>query len=254
MKNYKLILYTFSIIGLILTSCDPSVGSPGASDKSEITYLPLITLEGGDVVLDCDATSYTDPGAVAEAGGVAIDLQTSVSGKYFEGTSIDGPDSYSVSYSAFNSDGIPATGFRTVLWPECNGDLVTSIAGTYTASVSRNGSSPAGYQDNGPLIIKDLGNNRYAISDAQGGWYEYGRAIGAAYLATGMVLKANNIVANDFTSEGNTTVRTFGGVVVFKSLTVDPVAKTLKLTTEWTVGSSFYTFVSTWTQTDIYFN
>ncbi|AXP79601.1 hypothetical protein CJ739_503 [Mariniflexile rhizosphaerae] len=252
MKNYKLILYTFSIIGLILTSCDPSVEAPGASDKSEVTFLPLITLEGGDVVLDCENPSYTDPGAVASAGGVEIDLETKVTGKYFGGNSVDdGPDVYSVAYSAFNSDGIPATGFRTVLWPECNGDLVTSIAGMYTASVARDGSSPAGYQNNGPFIIRDLGDDRYAISDAQGGWYEYGRGLGVTYATTGMVLKANNIATNSFTSEGNVTTGTFGGSNTFTSLVVDPIAKTLTLTVNWDFG---YTFVSTWTQTDKYYN
>ncbi len=248
MKKYKLILCTLSIIGLMLTSCDPSVESPGESDKSEITFLPLITLVGGDVALDCDASSYSDPGATASAGGVEIDLNTDVSGKYFGGTSVDGPDSYLVAYSAFNDDGIPATNFRSVLWPECNGDLVTSIAGMYTAKVARNGSSP--YAEAGPFIIKDLGNNRYGISDAQGGWYEYGRNIGVAYATPGMVLVANNIAANDFTAEGTVTTGTFGGVNTFTSLIVDPVAKTLKLTVEWSFG---YTFVTTFTQTDIYY-
>ena len=249
MKNYKLIIYTFSIIGLILTSCEPSVEAPGASDNSQVTFLPLITLEGGDVVLDCTETSYLDPGATASAGGVEIDLETVVSGKYFGGTSVDGPDSYSVAYSAFNDDGIPASGFRSVLYPECNGDLVTSIAGMYTGLVARNGSSP--YPEAGPFIIKDLGNDRYAISDAQGGWYEYGRAIGVAYATPGLVLKANNIAANDFTSEGSVTTNTFGGVNTFISLIVDPVAKTLKLTVNWSYG---YEFVTVFTQTDIYFN
>lgn len=249
MKKYKLILFTFSILGLILTSCDPSVEALGASDKSNITYLPLITLEGNDVVLDCDATSYTDPGASASAGGVPIDLNTKITGNYFGGTSVDGVDSYSVAYSAFNDDGIPATNFRSVLWPECNGDLVTNIAGMYTAKVARNGSSP--YAEAGPFIIKDLGNNRYGISDAQGGWYEYGRAIGLAYATPGMVLVANDISANDFTAEGTVTTGTFGGVNTFTSLIVDPVAKTLKLTVDWDFG---YTFVTTFTQTDKYYN
>lgn len=249
MKKYKLILCTLSILGLMLTSCDPSVDAPGSSDSSEITFLPLITLEGGDVVLDCDATSYSDPGAVATAGGEEIELVTVVSGKYFGGTSVnDGVDSYSVAYSALNADGIPATAFRSVLWPECNGDLVTSIAGMYRAKVARNGNSP--YPEAGPFIIKDLGGNRYAISDAHGGWYEYGRAIGIAYGTPGMVLKANNIAANDFTSEGPVTTGTFGGSTSFTSLIVDPVAKTLVLTTVWDSG---YTFKTTLTQTDIYY-
>ncbi|GAA4236271.1 DUF5012 domain-containing protein [Postechiella marina] len=250
MKKYKLILCTFSILGLILTSCDPSVESPGANDSSEVTFLPLIELEGGDIVLDCDETAYTDPGAVASAGGSEIELITKVSGKYFGGTEVDGADSYSVSYSAFNTDGIPATGFRNVLLPECNGDLVNSIAGMYTATVARDGSTPDGYSDNGPFIIKDLGDDRYAISDAQGGWYEYGRAIGVAYATPGMVLKANDISANDFTSEGTVATNTFGGVNTFKSLTVDPATKTLVLTVEWSFG---YEFVTVFTQTDIYY-
>jgi hypothetical protein len=251
MKKYKLILCTFSIIGLMTTSCDPSVESLGENDSSEITFLPLISLEGGDVILDCNETAYTDPGAVASAGGVELELNTVICGKYFGGTSVEGPDSYSVAYSAFNDDDIPATNFRSVLYPECNGDLITSIAGMYTGSVSRNGSSPDGYQNNGPFIIKDLGNDRYAISDAQGGWYEYGRAIGVSYATPGLILKANNIAGNDFTSEGTVATNSFGGVNTFASLTVDPVAKTLELTIDWSFG---FQFVTIFTQTDIYFN
>lgn len=250
MKKLKLI-YMFSILGLMLTSCDPSVEAPGSSDSSKVTFLPLITLEGGDVVLDCDATSYSDPGAVASAGGEEIPLVTKITGNYFGATTVDGPDFYSVAYSAFNNDDIPATNFRDVLWTECNGDLVTSIAGMYTGSVARNGSSPAAYQNNGPFIIKDLGDDRYAISDAQGGWYEYGRALGVAYGTHGMVLKANNIATNDFTSEGDVPTNTFGGSTTFISLVVDPVAKTIKMTTYWDFD---YTFVATFTQTDIYYN
>ncbi|MFH4965045.1 hypothetical protein V8G69_08580 [Gaetbulibacter sp. M235] len=251
MKRFKL-LFTFSIIGLMLTNCTDSDTPYLGDNASRITYLPKITLDGGNVVLDCNATSYSDPGAVATAGGAEIDLETRVKGKYFGGTSVEGgPDVYLVSYSAFNDDGIAATSNRVVLYPECNGDLVTSIAGMYTASVSRNGSSPSGYQDNGPFIIKDLGNDRYAISDAQGGWYEYGRGLGVAYATLGLVLKANNIAANDFTSEGTVTTNTFGGVNTFTSLTVDPVAKTLTLKVNWDAGP--YAFVTVFTQTEDYY-
>ncbi|SFC82447.1 hypothetical protein [Algibacter pectinivorans] len=250
MKKYKLILCTFSILGLILTSCDPSVESPGADDSSEVTFLPLIELEGADVVLDCDATSYSDPGAVASVAGEEIELNTKITGTYFGGTSIEGPDVYSVAYSAFNVDDIPATAFREVLWPECNGDLVTSIAGVYTASVARDGSSPDGYQDNGPFIIKDLGDDRYAFSDAQGGWYEFGRGLGPSYGTPGLILKANDISANDFTAEGTVTTNTFGGVNTFVSLKVNPDDKTLVLVVDWSFGFSFETV---FTQTEIYY-
>ncbi len=252
MRKFKFLIYICSIFGLILTSCDPSVEAPGSADESKITFLPLITLEGGDVVLDCNATSYTDPGAIASAGGVEIDLETRIISKYFGGTEVtDGPDVYLVSYSAFNDDGIPATNNRVVIYPECNGDLVTSIAGMYTATVARNGTTPSdAYRDNGPFIIRDLGNNRYAISDAQGGWYEYGRGLGLSFATTGMVLVANSIPGNSFTSEGNVTTGTFGGSNTFTSLIVNPAARTLVLTVSWDFG---FTFVTTFTQTDEYF-
>src|SRR5690606_17990507 len=110
MRKFRILTYIFSILGLIMTSCDPSVDSPGSNDESSITYLPLITLEGEtSMVLPCDGSvPYEDPGAIAEAGGTQIDLNTNVSGKYFGGNSVnDGPDIYSVSYSAFNEDDIP---------------------------------------------------------------------------------------------------------------------------------------------------
>ena len=247
MKKYKLILCTFSIIGLMLTSCDPSVEAPGANDSSAVTFLPLITLVGGDVVLDCNSTSYSDPGAEATAGGEVLPLNTEVIGKYFGGTSVnDGPDSYLVAYSALNEDDIPAVNNRAVLFPPCNGDLVTSIAGTYSCFVARNGGTPyAEFFE--PFLIRDLGDDRYAISDAQGGWYEYGRGLGLSYATPGLILKANDISANDFTAEDTVSTNTFGGVNTFTSLVVDPVAKTLTLTVNWSFG---FEFVSTWTQVE----
>lgn len=250
MKNYRILLYAFSILGLFMTSCD---NDDEQLEASSITFLPKITLEGGSkVTLDCEAETYTDPGATAEAGGSQIELETNVTGKYFGGSSVtDGPDVYLVSYSAFNSDGIPATEARQVLYPECNGDLVTSIAGMYTATVARNGNTPSdAYRNNGPFIIRDLGNDRYAISDAHGGWYEYGRGLGLPYATPGMVLVANSIPGNSFTSEGPVSTNTFGGSNSFTSLTVDPVSRTLVLTVEWSFG---FTFVTTFTQTDEYF-
>ena len=234
MKKIKL-LYILPILVLAMTSCeDPSVESLGSNDKSAVTYLPLITLVGGDVVLDCDATSYSDPGASASAGGNEIELITNISGTYYGSSTVDGPDIYSVSYSAFNDDEIPATGFREVYWPPCQGDLVTSIAGVYTCSMTRT----PGYstEDIGPILIKDLGSGVYGISDAIGGWYEHEYGYGPAYAATGMTVTANDISANDFTYDDVIGVGAFGGAATITSFSVDAVAKTIKFTTEWDAG------------------
>ena len=231
MKKLKL-LYIIPILVLAMTSCeDPSVESLGSNDKSAVTFLPLITLEGGDVVLDCDATSYSDPGAVATAGGNEIELITTISGTYYGSSTVDGPDIYSVSYSAFNDDGIPATGFREVYWPPCQGDLVTSIAGVYTCSMTRT----PGYatSDIGPILIKDLGDGIYGISDAIGGWYDKEYGYGPDYAATGLTIVANDIAANSFTLNNTTSTLPWGGTVYLDAFSVDSGAGTISMTTKW---------------------
>lgn len=245
MKNYKLLLFAFSIIGLMATSCDPSVEALGSEDESQITYLPKITLNGqSSVKLPCDITSYSDPGAVAEAGGEEIEMTSKVSGTYFGSSKIDGPDKYTITYSALNDDDIPAAAFRSVLWAPCNGDFVTSIAGTYTASslVRTPGYST---EDIGPIFIKDLGNGVYQISDAIGGWYEHEYGYGPDYAATGMTVTANNIALNDFTHDDVIGVGAFGGALSMTDFSVNPVTKTIEFTTEWSFG---YVFEVTLTQ------
>lgn len=234
MKNFKLIFYVFTVIGLLLTGCDPSVEAPGENDSSTATFLPLITLEGGDITLACDTDSYTDPGAVASAGGQEIELFTSISGAYFGSSTVNGPDVYSVSYSAFNADEIPATNFRQVVWPPCSGDFVTSIAGVYTCSMTRTpGYSTSGI---GPIFIKDLGNDQYAISDAIGGWYEHEYGYGPAYAATGMVVTANDLAANDFSHPDTIGVGAFGGAANMTDFSIDPGTRSIDLTIEWSFG------------------
>lgn len=250
MKNYKILLYTFSILGLFLTSCDTD---DEVLDKSNVTFLPKITLEGSsNLVLDCDTETYTDPGAIAEAGGSEIDLTTTVQGLYFGGTSVDGPDKYSVTYSALNADEIPAAAFRSVIWPACNGDLVTDISGMYTASILRTrpttGATVNFTADAfGPYFIIDLGGGVYQLSDAIGGFYEFGYGYGPAYAATGMTVTANNIATNDFTHEDVIGVGAFGGELEMDSFSVNSATKTIKFTSSWSFN---YVFEVTLTQVE----
>jgi hypothetical protein len=250
MKNYRILLYAFSILGLFMTSCDTD---DEPLEASSITYLPKITLEGSTkMTLDCDTETFTDPGAIAEAGGSEIALNTSVSGLYFGGNTIDGPDKYSVTYSAFNSDDIPAAAFRTVIWPACNGDLVNDISGMYTASILRTRpttGATVNYTDRafGPYFIKDLGDGVYQLSDAIGGFYEHGYGYGPAYAATGMTITANDIASNDFTFGDAIGVGAFGGVLEMDSFTVNPATKTIKFKTSWSFN---YVFEVTLTQVE----
>lgn len=241
MKHYSLI-FILLILGLV--SCEEYENS---AEPSRITYLPKIELTGASSVkLDCGATSFTDPGAKALAGSTEITLNKSIAGAYFGGTTINGPDLYDITYSAYNEDSIPAAAFRSVLWPVCNSaNMATSIEGMYTSSVVRNGSTGAQYQNMGPILIKSLGNNKYQLSDAIGGYYDFGRGYGPHYAATGMIVTANNISTNSFTYGADIGVGDFGGNLKMTTFTVNPADKTIKFTTVWDVG---YTFVVTLTQ------
>ena len=233
MKNLKFLMFTFSILGLTLTSCDPSVEAPGSNDQSVVTYLPLITLEGStNITLDCNTTDYEDPGAVASAGGQEIELFTNTEGTYFGSSEVNGPDIYSISYSAFNDDGIPATNFRSVNWPPCNGDLVTDISGMYnvTAMVRTPGYATS---DLGPILIRDMGNGMYALSDGIGGWDEHEYGYGSDYAAKGITIQANNIPANDFTLNVTNATLPWGGTVYLTDFDVDAEAGTISVTTAW---------------------
>lgn len=252
MKHYKLLFYGFSILGLIFTGCDDSDDFVEDPTASRITYLPLITLEGEtDVVLDCDTESYTVPGATATEAGQEIELITSTSGTYFGGSTVSGPDLYTVTYNAFNVDGIPAAEFRSILWPACNGDMVSSIEGMYTASILRTASdgSTVNYTEEafGPFFVVDLGDGVYQLSDAIGGFYEYGYGYGPDYAALGMTVTANDIASNDFTHDDVIGVGAFGGALNMTDFSVDPATKTIEFTTEWSFG---YVFEVTLTQVE----
>ena len=100
------------------------------------------------------------------------------------------------------------------------------------------------YQDLGPVIIKDLGGGVYQLSDAIGGYYDFGRGYGYTYAAKGMKVKANDIAANDFTFTDVVEVGDFGGALSMTSFVVDPTAKTITFKTEWDAGFKFVVTLS----------
>ncbi|HRD06611.1 MAG: DUF5012 domain-containing protein [Saprospiraceae bacterium] len=239
-------LYIAFILGLsslVITSCDEAVNTAVAS---EVTYLPKLTMKGAaEIDLGCNPSGgFTDEGLIAEEQGKQIPVTTVVTGKYFNSATINGPDVYSISYSAVNKDGIPGAAERSVVWQECPGDLVTSISGMYSSTVVRNGVVSPQYQDLGPVIIKDLGGGVYQLSDAIGGYYDFGRGYGYTYAAKGMKVKANDIAANDFTFTDVVEVGDFGGALSMTSFVVDPTAKTITFKTEWDAGFKFVVTLS----------
>ncbi|WAC09629.1 immunoglobulin-like domain-containing protein [Dyadobacter pollutisoli] len=231
-----------AFIGALSLSCEEEKVTEGIS---EITYFPDFDYKGDELILLPCGTAFTDPGVTASENGTSIPITTSVSPMISGGTSAEvgaTPDRYTVNYSAVNKDGYDANASR-VIWRACTGDLKTSIEGLYTSTVFRNGASGAQYTNMRYVLIrkKPGTTDTYQISDAIGGWYALGRALGDAYLAPGLEVTANSIPKNDFKFGGAPQVLGFGGPVTPKTLTVDPATKTIVMTTEWNI----YSFVTT---------
>lgn len=239
------------IISLIITSAFfAACTTVDTADVSKITYFPKFTISGANPFFVQQGTPYVDPGAVAKAGTVVIPHTTAAAGKYRGATTMDTNkvDEYLLTYTAINSDGFAGKGSRKVIVYK-NGDLVNSIEGLYTCTISRNGITPsAAYRNIKYLYIWKNTNGTYEISDAFGGWYEYGRALGLGYITPKGTIEAVNIATNTFLFPGNPLTNTgFGGTAKLTGLTVNAATKTLVLTCTW-VAPTAYTFIATMTQ------
>jgi hypothetical protein len=242
----KKIITVLFIASTFFTACT----TVDTADVSKITFFPIITVSGANPYFVPQGTAYVDPGAVAKAGTVVIPHTTAGAGKYRGANTIDTSkaDEYSVTYSAKNSDGFVGSGSRKVVVYK-NGNLVNSIEGLYTCTISRNGVTPsAAYRNIKYIYIWKNTNGTYEISDAFGGWYEYGRALGLGYITPKGTIEAVDIATNTFLFPGNPLTNTgFGGTAKITGLTVDAATKTLVLTCTW-VAPTAYTFIATLTQ------
>ncbi|MBP9055128.1 MAG: DUF5011 domain-containing protein [Saprospiraceae bacterium] len=244
------VIYFSLFLAFFAFSCE---NDPGIEASTE-TFLPKIELKGASSIsLPCGTTSFTDPGVTATENGQPAQLAITVNPRYFGSTTVNTSDVYDISYVATNKDGIPGAVFRSVTIPPCNGDMVSNLEGTYTSTIVRtnngNGSTLTGaqYTNMEYVYIKNIGGNKYKISDALGGWYEFGRQLGVAYAAPGHEFTANNIATNDFSFGSAVVVGGFGGPAQITSLNVDPATKSIEISTLWS-GSTKFTFAIKLTQ------
>lgn len=203
---------------------------------SEVTYLPFIELQGDATVnLGCgDTYNPADYSAKAYEGGEEITLNEVVEGSYYGASSVDGPDIYTVSYSALNKDNIPGSAFRTINYLPCSGDMASGdISGVYKSTIVRNGVSSPTVES---VIIKQSDDGKFLLSDAIGGWYDFHYGYGWHYAATGLVLTPTD---GGFSSDQVIGVGDFGGELTLDSFNVDPATGTIVFTTTWSFGYEF---------------
>jgi len=226
------------LFGVLLTiaSCN---NEPEVSDISRITYFPTFAYEGGDLALIPCMSDYEIPPVTATEGGVALPVSVETTGISGPVPSVDinKADMYVETSSAVNQDGFAGEAVRT-FWVACTGDLVSSIEGLYTSTVARNSPTPR-YFDMQYMLIRKVGANQYELSNADGGWYQFGRALGPGYASPGAIVTANDIPSNSFTFGPAVEVRTFGGLITVTSMTVDPINKQIVFTSDWDAGFAF---------------
>ena len=222
----KIILYVTILSCCVFTSCE----TDDTAGVSDVTNYAVFDLSGPSEVLLHKGEDYTEPGAAATEAGEPVDVTSSFSSGLFRGGSFDDgmTDIYSVIYSAVNQDGYAATASRSVIVAD-NGDLKTDLSGLYRATIERNGSLR--FTDLEYVLIWQVDDNTYQISDAIGGYYMFGAGYGINYAAQGMTITVNG--ENDFTFGDPIPVGAFGGSLAMKEMTVDPAAKTIDFTSDW---------------------
>lgn len=170
-------LLALSLAMVTFTSCDKDT-----EGMTDITYYPVVELQGATYELVTAGQAYTDPGCTATLNGedVTDQIQVTSSLDFSNPT----PGYYAISYSVTNADGFSAGVTRYVLVT----DPDEPASGFYTVN-------PDSFRDyNGitnyggyPLRVVGDGNGNYEISDLLGGWYDYRAGYGSAYALVGNV-------------------------------------------------------------------
>lgn len=232
-----------ALLGLIITLSACDTEDP---ISSTVTNFPVITVTGDALVNAPLGETFTDPGATATVGGEEVPVETTYVGHYrgniYEGTlPTEVADLYMAQYSAINEDGFAGTSTREI-YVGNTGDLVNSIEGLYRATVVRNGASGPQYEDMEYVVIWQNEDGTFEISDAIGGYYEYGRAYGIDYINPGGIIVAGD-TPGTFTSTGTQTNTAFGGSSQITSITVNPEDNSIDMVTVWQAdASTTYTF------------
>lgn len=219
MKTVKYLIVALLLVSF--ASCEREY-----DDVAKVTYFANITITGDKIVFVPLGADYADEGATATESDESIDVEV----KSTVDTSKEG--SYSVSYTAKNSDDFKKTVSRTVNVYLPNG-IGTDLSGTYIADVAR---TPGESFTENPVTLTSAGvNGLYFISDWIGGFYDKGRKFGSGYSFTGVIqiLDDNSVVEISMKNPWNDP---FDSVVG----TYNPTTHTISYSAKWL---STYDFV-----------
>ncbi len=176
MKKYISIMAS-ALAVLSLASC-----SKDTEGLTEITYYAVIDLEGPVYDQAVAGTPYVDPGYKATMQGEDITSEVKIT------TDMDlqnpKPGYYTVTYSAINADGFPASSTRYVLVADAD----DPASGYYTTDANSYRVSSGGttyYGRSFSIVVYGDGTGTYNVSDFLGGWYDQRAGYGGSYAAVG---------------------------------------------------------------------
>jgi hypothetical protein len=222
MKN--LIIYLMLVA--VLVGCNNDLETEGIS---RTTYFPEFVIEGEDFYVIPEGEDFVDPGVTVLEQGEPIDFTTTFVGRYtgYTGTTIGtDPDQYFVTYNAVNRDGFAASASRTVVSVN-TGDFVNSIEGVYLASTTR--VTGEAYEDL-LILITEVEPGVFQVSDALGGFYTDGRALGDDYLTVGLEISVNDLSSDDYSYTPD-VMRLDGIPMEVSEMSIDTENKTISFRT-----------------------
>lgn len=232
----KIFIYSLmlgmSVLGL--TSCNDD--NDQLTD-SRITYYVDLDMQGDAFVQLPIGTSYSDAGCKATENGEDVTSKIVTSGA--DAVDVNTAGLYTITYSATNKDGFPASVSRTVA--VCDPSIETDLSGTWTTQPGTQriygGSTVTPFADY-TCTIRKAAPGIFSVSDFFAGYYDQRAGYGSSYACKGylQLLADNTLVclSNGVAGWGDSLDEgTFVG-------TYDPETETLYWECDYAGAMTFY--------------
>ena len=194
----KIYLFGLLLAGVLLgmTSCND--GKDELTD-SRLTYYADLKMQGDEFMLVPVGSFFVDPGCTATLAGEDISNEITVVGADDVDTQTLG--FYEITYTAYGSDGYPASVTRTVCVYDPTVEI--NISGTYNVDMNssiyqgaRTFAERAAFYGNTTqctgITFEEVVPGIYYVNDIFGGWYDQIRGYGSRYDMTAYVSVDND--------------------------------------------------------------
>ena len=180
----KIYLFGLLLAGVLLGFLSCNDDNDELTD-SRLTYYADLQIQGDEFMLVPIGSTFVDPGCTGTLAGEDITDQIRIVGA--DEVDPNTPGFYYITYSAFGSDGFPASVERTVCVYDPS--VTTDITGVYTVQEGSyrywfSSGAVVPFSDY-PVIIERVVPGIFYISDMMGGYYDVRAGYGSKYAMNG---------------------------------------------------------------------